>query len=364
MKELIERLQAKPWVAHVLRAAQRYGARLGAQFSGAITYFSVLAVVPLLMLTFSIAGFIVTNLRPDLIAVIVDNLAAALGGVDVGTRESLLGIVENALGNYTAIGIFGLVSAAYSGAGWMGNLKSAVRAQSRPVFDFAEAKPNIVVNTLINLALLLGLIVALAITFCLAVASTTLTDTVVGWLGFAQVGLLAWVFRLVPVLCSIAAGWLLFSYLYTVLPEQRPAWRVMWRGALLGAIGLVVLQDLTSILIGAFSGNPAAALFGPVIVIMLFFNLFAQLILFVAAWIATDDQPAIPESPVEERVRFALAPQTEQSREPAMVSQEVAVRNGRAALGAGYLTGTATGVGLGALIALAAARLTRRHPAG
>jgi len=46
---------------------------------------------------------------------------------------------------------------------------------------------------------------------------------------------------------------------------------------------------------GKFSGNPAAAVFGPVIVLMLFFNLFARLNLYVAAWIATSVQPAVAD---------------------------------------------------------------------
>ena len=45
------------------------------------------------------------------------------------------------------------------------------------------------------------------------------------------------------------------------------------------------------------------------IVLMLFFNVFAQLILFIAAWIATSTQEAIPTP--EEKVRFALTPAAE-----------------------------------------------------
>ena len=57
----------------------------------------------------------------------------------------------------------------------------------------------------------------------------------------------------------------------------------------MGSIALVALQYLASFLISAFRGNAAAAIFGPVIVLMLFFNIFAQLILFIAAWIATSN---------------------------------------------------------------------------
>ena len=52
-----------------------------------------------------------------------------------------------------------------------------------------------------------------------------------------------------------------------------------------------------SFLISAFRGNLAAAIFGPVIVLMLFFNIFAQLILFIAAWIATAQHEAVPVPP-------------------------------------------------------------------
>ena len=168
--------------------------------------------------------------------------------------------------------------------------------------------------------------------------------------------------RFVPIVFSIGAGWVLFMYLFTVLPEDRQPWPVVRRGALMGAIGLGVLQYSTGLLFNLFSNNRAAAIFGPVIVLMLFFNLFAQLILFVAAWIATATQEAVPVP--EEKVRFALTPAAEQrgggggrgSQRPVMVPQPVAARSVQVGLGAGYVTGAATGVGLGAALAWAVPR--------
>ena len=116
-------------------------------------------------------------------------------------------------------------------------------------------------------------------------------------------------------------------------------------------------------LFAAFQGNKAAQLFGPVIVLMLFFNLFAQLILFVAAWIATADHEAI--STGEEKVRFALTPESERDAasrsraEPVMVPQQVAARSVQVGLGAGYVTGAATGVGLGAALAWLVSKAVR-----
>jgi len=157
-------------------------------------------------------------------------------------------------------------------------------------------------------------------------------------------------------------------YLYTVLPEDRQPWPVVRRGALIGAIGLGLLQYSAGLLFNLFSTNKAAAIFGPVIVLMLVLNMFAQLILFVAAWIATATQEAVPVP--EEKVRFALPPEggsaaaadqagPASASQPVMIPQPVAVRSVQVGLGAGYVTGAATGVGLGAALAWLVAKTVR-----
>jgi membrane protein len=359
VKEWLERLKAKPWVAHLLRAVERFASRLGDQFGAAITYFSVLALIPVLLFAFAVLGFVLTVLRPDLINNIVDAFAGAVGTVDLAAKQQLVGLVSDTLGNWRGVGIVALLSAIYSGAGWMDSLKKGVRAQWRRNFNVAENQGNIIKWTLVNLVTLVGMIVLIAVTFALASISTALADDLVRLIGLDQIGWLSPVLRIVPIIFSVGAGWLLFMYLFTVLPEEREPWPVVRRGALIGAIGLGVLQYSTGLLFNLFGQNRAASIFGPVIVLMLFFNIFAQLILFVAAWIATTSQEAVPAT--EEKVRFPLTPAGEQPDEegggtgdgskPVMVPQPVAVRSVQVGLGAGYVTGAATGVGLGAGLA-------------
>ncbi len=304
MKEWLERLKGKPWVAHLLRAVERFTNRLGNQFGAAITYFSILALVPVLLFAFAALGFVLTVLRPDLIDDVVDLFANNIGGtVDLGMRQQLVTLVSDTLSNWRAVGIVALLTAIYSGAGWMGNLKNAIRAQWRPDFDLAENQGNIVKKTAINLLTLIGLVVLIAVTFALASLSTALADNVLVWIGLDQISWLSPVLRIVPIVFSIGAGWVLFMYLFTVLPEEREPWPVVRRGALIGAIGLGVLQYSTGLLFNLFANNKAASIFGPVIVLMLFFNIFAQLILFVAAWIATATQEAVPAAGGEGALR-------------------------------------------------------------
>jgi membrane protein len=366
MKDWLERLKNKPWVAHLLRAVERFTTRLGNQFGAAVTYFSVVALVPILLFAFAVLGFVLTVLRPDLIETVVRIFSEAVGTLEAGTQQQLVMLVSDTLSNWREVGIVALLTAIYSGAGWMGNLKNAIRAQLRPDFDLAEDQGNFIKKTVINLVTLVGLLLLIAITFALASVSTALTDEVLGWLGLTEIGWLSPLLRIVPIAFSIGAGWVLFMYLFTVLPEDRQPWPVVRRGALLGAIGLGVLQYATGLLFSLFSNNRAAAIFGPIIVLMLFLNLFAQLILFIAAWIATATQEAVPAP--EERVRFALRPAAESEEKaataeggggPVMVPQPVAARSVQVGLGAGYVTGAATGVGLGAALAWAVSKVVR-----
>jgi len=363
VKEWLERLKSKPWVAHLLRAVERFFNRLGDQFGAAITYFSVLALIPILLFAFAVLGFVLTVLRPDLINDIVDAFSEALGTLDPATRQQLVDRVGQSLSNWRGVGIVALLTAIYSGAGWMDSLKRAVRAQWRPDFDMAENQGNIIKWTLVNLVTLVGLIVLIAVTFALASISTALADDLLHFVGLSEIGWLNPVLRFVPIIFSIGAGWLLFMYLFTVLPKEREPWPAVRRGALIGAIGLGVLQYSTGLLFGLFGRNSAATIFGPVIVLMLFFNLFAQLILFIAAWIATATQEAVPTP--EERVRFPLTAEErgeqvgENASGPVMVPQPVAVRSVQVGIGAGYVTGAATGLGLGAALAWLVSKVVR-----
>jgi membrane protein len=161
-------------------------------------------------------------------------------------------------------------------------------------------------------------------------------------------------------------------------------------------------------LIGLFAGNPAAALFGPIITLMLFFNLFARLILFVAAWIGTAEAPVTSaheriSSRRRRRSEASAKPQSESaepgepqsvpasegsirsapgpapvpsgadageladddvrghwSRTPGYVAQETAERSVRVGMGAGYVAGAAAGAGFCAAIAYALSKITGR----
>ncbi|WP_203566532.1 YhjD/YihY/BrkB family envelope integrity protein [Aestuariimicrobium ganziense] len=287
MKDKLAQLKAKPWVAHLLRAWARYSNRMGGQFAAAVTYFSVLAMVPILMFGFSMLGMTLTVLRPDWLAVVKDEVTDIIG------TGRFTDLIDQYLQNWRGVGLVGLLSLLYAGSGWVGNLRGAIRAQWRPEFEFDEKKRNFFLKIIINAGTLIVLLIGIGLTGAMAIIGTSLSNVVVRWLGLTEslVGRLG--VRAGAIVVTVLCAWLLFGLIYWLLPREPAPLGARVKGALAAAVGLAALQLGAGSLMGLFSQNRAAALFGPVIVLMLVLNLFAQLALFIAAWIATAKQPAI-----------------------------------------------------------------------
>ncbi len=351
-------LKRRPRVAHLLRAVERFQTRLGTQFAAAITYFSVLAVVPILMFAFSLLGLTVVVIDPSLITQATTVIQHQVGNAQ--SAEKVVQVITDTLASWREVGTVAIIPAAYAGAGWVGNIKRAVNAMWRDSFDITEDQPNILIDTAKNLVILLGLLLLGAATMVISLAVTAAKDWLLGLVGLTGSGLAAWVTTGVGMLMSLLVGWLLFCYLYTVLPTTRRGLRAVSHGALFGSLGLILLQYGAGLLIPVFSQNRASVIFGPAIVGILSLNLFAILVMLGAAWAATsveDEQREIQADPGEpDAVLTPIA-----QRQELMVPHRTARRGVRVGLGVGYLLGGATGLGIGAVVGRVLAGLARRR---
>ena len=58
---LLARLRSRyPWLDHVVRAQQRYDSSQGDFYAAGISYFTLFAIFPLLMVGFAVVGFVHT----------------------------------------------------------------------------------------------------------------------------------------------------------------------------------------------------------------------------------------------------------------------------------------------------------------
>lgn len=291
-QKLVEWVHANSVGAHLIRATQRYLNRLGNQLAGSIAFFSMLAMVPVLMFAFSAVGLTLTVLRPDLLGFvqifIVDNVHAG------PLQDQLLVLMSDYLYNWRNLGLIALGTALFIGSTWVANLKGVVRAMSRLDFDMAKRGRHALLERVLNLLILLVLMVLTAVTFIATVVGTQLAGTIVGWFRLADWTISQAIVRTVSFGLSLAGAVLLFWLIFRFVPEERAHRRAVALGSVGAAIFFVALQAGASLLSTVFARGQSFQVFGPTIVAMLFIRLFGQLVLFVTAWIATWNQPAIP----------------------------------------------------------------------
>ena len=155
MREWVERVKRHPLVAHALYANQRFQERLGPQFAGAITYFSVLSLVPVLMFVFAMLGMTMTVLRPDLLYQLTREIRGALG--DSAMTEPLVDIVTTSLVSWRSVTTWALLGAGWAGSRWAGHLKRAVRVMWSNEFEDATKRRNFFAELGVNLGVQGGL---------------------------------------------------------------------------------------------------------------------------------------------------------------------------------------------------------------
>ncbi len=279
------------FTAHLLRASQRYRNRLGHQFAGSITFFSVLAMVPILMFAFGALGWTLTVIRPQWLDFVKEVIARNLA--EGALRDQVIGLLDLYLYNWRAISLFAGIAALYAGAGWTANLKGAIRGLWRPEFDLREKRHSMPVEFIINVGLLISLLVLAGVALVANAISTNLAADLVNLVGLDNTFINSGAIRALSLAINLASAWGIFAFLYWVLPEEKVAPLAIARGSLIAAILFYFLQRATTFLSGMLDDIFGRTLFGPILLSMLFLSLFARLILIMAAWIATSNQPAV-----------------------------------------------------------------------
>ena len=332
---ILDRLRARyGWFDHAMRAQGRYQDSKGDFYAAGITYFTIFALFPLLMVGFAVGGFVLAG-NPELLAEITAQIKSKVSG-DFG--DQLVDLMDSAINSRTSVGIIGLATAAWAGLGWMANLREAL---SQMWGLMRREPPGFLRTKLSDLVAIVGFFVAIVVTIAMtALGSSDLMRHVLEWLGLENVPGVGLALRLASLLVSILVSWLLFVWIIARLPRESVSFRSAARAGLMAAVAFEVFKQVGTIYLRSVVSGPAGATFGPVLGLMVFAYITARLILFATAWAATSTENVV-EEPVEPPA-------------PAQITARVQVREG---LG---VWGTLTAVAAGALGALSFSRL-RRH---
>ncbi|MGD9619828.1 MAG: inner membrane protein YhjD [Mycolicibacterium sp.] len=332
---LIDRLRARmPWFDHLMRAQQRYTDSKGDFYAAGITYFTIFALFPLLMVGYAVGAFVLAS-RPELLGRVKNQIEASISG-DLG--QQVIQLMDSAINSRASVGIIGLAAAAWAGLGWMNNLREAL---SQMWGRYRGPRPGFVRTKLSDLTTLLSAFVAIVITVALtALGNTSVMKNVLRWLGIEDTSGLTLVLRAASVAASVLVSWLLFTWVIARLPRESVSFRSSVRAGLIAAVAFEIFKLVASIYLRSVVTGPAGATFGPVLGLMVFAYITARLILFATAWAATT-----PENMGEDPVP---APG------PAVIKNRIITRPGLGRWQA------AAAVGVGALGALGLSRWRSR----
>jgi membrane protein len=319
----LEQLRERyPWLDHLVRAGTRFTDHHGTHYAAAITYFSILSLVPLLMIAFAVAAYVLF-FNPALL----DQIRASISETLPPNLVQVVNpIIDQAIGSRTAVGVIGLLGALYSGIGWMSNLRDALSEQ----WAQSPEPPALPKRLLFDLTALLGLGVALVGSFAITGVASGFATTVLDLVGLGDQGWAQFLLGLLGIALGLAADFLVFLWVIARLPRQHTPIRSAVRAAVLGAIGFEILKQIMTFYLSSVTGSPSGVAFGPILGLLVFVNFASQFVLFVTAWAAT--------APGVEKEAPAPIPA------PAVIRPEVVVRTGpngattAGLLGAGALT--------------------------
>ncbi|WP_370542001.1 YhjD/YihY/BrkB family envelope integrity protein [Amycolatopsis sp. FDAARGOS 1241] len=285
------------WLDHLALATNRYFDYGGYHYVASITYFSLLSLVPILMLASSVGGFVLAS-QPQLLDQLLHAISGTLpGSLGDKAAELLTGFVEQR----TSVGVAGLVVGLYSGWNWMNSLRDALTA----MYGQNRSDQPLLRTIAVDVLALLGLAAALLVSFGITVSGTAVGHYLLGLIGVADTSWGRTVLSVVSVPLALAADWLVFLWVLTRLPRERVGWRSAMRGAVAAALGFELLKQAGGFYLSLISVSPTGVAFGSVIGLLFFISLIARMLVYITAWTATardaPRKPIPPPTPTELR---------------------------------------------------------------
>jgi len=295
LKQRLADLRARrPVVDHALRTQEHYGATQAGQQAGAVTYFGFLSFFPVLALAVFVVGW-VAKVYPDAQSNLTDAIDQVIPGL-VGGGEGQISLDD--VQRFSGLaGIVGLLGVLYAGLGWL----DATRTSLETVFEVPpRERPGFVRAKLIDLS---GLVVIGLVLFLSVIAAGVVTGfsgDVLDWLHLDEG--LSWLLYVLTRVVGWGINTVLFFVLFRLAGQADVPARSLWVAAAIGGFVFEVLKAISFLLFDVAQGHAAFQAFGVALVLVVWINYFARVVLYSAAWAHTSpaaralrsSQPAAP----------------------------------------------------------------------
>jgi membrane protein len=252
-------LGGRGWWAALKRTFKEFKEDNLTDWAAALTYYSVLAIFPALIVLVSLLGLIGESATQPLI----DNLGAVAPGP---AKEIFTNAIKNLQGDQGAAGvlfIIGILGALWSASGYV----AAFMRASNSIYDMPEGRP--VWKTLpVRVGLTLILLFLLAITTLAVVLTGGLAERVGDLIGLGSTAVDVWNIAKWPVLLIVVS--FMFALLYWAAPNVRqPGFRWVSPGGIVAVVGWLIASAAFAFYVGNFgSYNKTYGALGGVIVFL------------------------------------------------------------------------------------------------
>ncbi|HEX8343966.1 MAG TPA: YihY/virulence factor BrkB family protein [Actinoplanes sp.] len=250
---------------HLCRAIGRYDDVLGGRLAAAIAYYGFFAVFALGLIAYSVFGLLV-KANVDLFDVVQRFLASNLPFLDV----------EAILASGRTVGVVGLVGLVFTGIGWV----EAIRSSQRLIWRLNQQPGYIGVRQVVDLLVLIGVLLLVAASIFAVAALEAFLNWITGGNASAVLSVVSWVL-------TVGINMLLAAALLVAVPRLRMTVRRLVPPVLMVGIGITLLNTVGRTFVALVQRNPAYALVGSAVGILVYLYVFNQLLLFGAAWAAT-----------------------------------------------------------------------------
>lgn len=273
---LIARVIAWALTLRPVRAFLHYSEHRGPMLADSVTYRTLFSVFAGVLLGFSLASIWLRD-NPVAWEALIGAVDAAIPGIFDIVDPSEIALEANLTIPFV-LSLVGLVGAAI---GAIGSTRSALMTLADRVHDDVFWVWVMVRNLILAAIIGVAFVLAAIATFYATAGIGALTE----WMGLSPEDPGA---IIAPRIAGIVVVFLLdasmVALLFGVLTGMKVGWKALLAGAMIGGVGLSVLQQLSSLFVRGATANPLLATFASLIALLLWLNLSAQVILIASSY--------------------------------------------------------------------------------
>ena len=250
----------------------------GSRLAGALTYYSVFSLAPMLIIAIAVAGLVWQRQAvQDQVLSQIQSLVGEQGKI------FMAGLLQSA--SKPAQGIFativGIIILIFGALGVFNELHNSLNTiwdiPQKKISGMWQSIKEVVVNRFLSFTMILGIGFMLLVSLVVSTGITAFGNWLGGLLPFHEV-----ILQIINLIISLGIITVLFALIFKVLPDAKIAWRDVWVGAFVTALLFSIGKTVIGLYLGSSAVGTTFGAAGSLVVLLLWVYYSAQILFFGA----------------------------------------------------------------------------------